>query len=327
MDKIIIGGIGSYAPSKIVTNDDLSQIVDTNNEWIEGRTGIKERRISQGEDTSLMATEASKKAIEMANISPLDIDLIVLATCTPDMFIPATACIVQANLGAKNALAFDISAACTGFIYGLNVAESLMKNNNFKHALVIGSENLSKVVNWEDRGTCVLFADGAGAAVLSRSNEGGIVTSICGTDGEKGDFITLGANDVKNPFYENESKDKRDQSLGMYGQEVFKFATSIIPSLINGILKKTNLTIDEIDYIVPHQANIRIIEYAAKKLKISKDKFFMNIQSYGNTSAASIPIALDEMNEKKLLKKDSKIILVGFGGGLTYGASLINWSI
>lgn len=327
MDKIIIGGIGSYAPSKIVTNDDLSQIVDTNNEWIEGRTGIKERRISQGEDTSLMATEASKKAIEMANISPLDIDLIVLATCTPDMFIPATACIVQANLGAKNALAFDISAACTGFIYGLNVAESLMKNNNFKHALVIGSENLSKVVNWEDRGTCVLFADGAGAAVLSKGKEDGIIKTICGTDGEKGEFITLGANDVKNPFYENESKDKRDPSLGMYGQEVFKFATSIIPSLINEILKKANLTIDEIDYIVPHQANIRIIEYAAKKLKIPKDKFFMNIQSYGNTSAASIPIALDEMNEKKLLKKDSKIILVGFGGGLTYGASLINWSI
>lgn len=327
MDKIIIGGIGAYAPSKVVTNNDLSQVVETNNEWIEGRTGIKERRISQGEDTSLMATEASKKAIKMANISPLDIDLIVLATCTPDMFIPATACIVQANIGAKNALAFDISAACTGFIYGLNVAESLMKNNNFKHALVIGAENLSKAVDWEDRGTCVLFADGAGAAVLSRSNEEGLITSICGSDGEKGEYITLGAIEVKNPFYESETKDEKSKTIGMYGQEVFKFATSIIPSLVNEVLDKSNLSIDEIDYIVPHQANIKIIDYAARKLKIPKEKFYTNLQGYGNTSAASIPLALSEMNDKKLLNKNKKIILVGFGGGLTYGATLINWSI
>lgn len=325
MDNIIIEGMGLYTPSKIVTNEDLSKIVETNDEWIAGRTGIKERRISQGEDTSHMATEASKKALEVAKISALDIDLIVLATCTPDMFIPSTACIVQANIGAKNALAFDISAACTGFIYGLQVAESLMKTNDFKHALVIGSENLSKVVNWEDRGTCVLFADGAGAAVLSKSNEGGIIKTICGSDGEKGEYITLGANDVSNPFYEKETE--KDKMLGMYGQEVFKFATSIIPSLIKEILEKSNLTIDDIDYIVPHQANTRIIEYAAKKLKISTDKFYMNIQNYGNTSAASIPMALSEMQEKNLLKKNNKVILVGFGGGLTYGASLIEWSI
>lgn len=327
MDKIIIGGIGAYAPSNIVTNDDLSLIVETNNEWIEGRTGIKERRISQGEDTSLMATEASKYALEMANISPLDIDLIVLATCTPDMFIPATACIVQANLGAKNALAFDISAACTGFIYGLNVAESLMKNNNFKHALVIGAENLSKAVNWEDRGTCVLFGDGAGAAVLSRSNEEGLIASICGTDGEHGEFITLSAIEVKNPFCENKDKEETDKTIGMYGQEVFKFATSIIPNLVNEVLEKNNLSIDEIDYIVPHQANKKIIDYAAKKLKVDKEKFYVNLQEYGNTSAASIPLALSEMNDKKLLKKNSKIILVGFGGGLTYGATLLNWRV
>lgn len=327
MDKIIIGGIGAYAPSNIVTNDDLSSIVETNNEWIEGRTGIKERRISQGEDTSIMATEASKYALEMANISPLDIDLIVLATCTPDMFIPATACIVQANLGAKNALAFDISAACTGFIYGLNVAESLMKNNNFEHALVIGAENLSKAVDWEDRGTCVLFGDGAGAAVLSRSNEEGLIDSICGSDGEKGEFITLSAIEVKNPFCESEDKDKTNKTIGMYGQEVFKFATSIIPNLVNEVLEKNNLSIDEIDYIVPHQANKKIIDYAAKKLKVDKEKFYVNLQEYGNTSAASIPLALSEMNDKKLLKKNSKIILVGFGGGLTYGATLLNWSV
>lgn len=325
MDNIIIGGMGAYTPSKIVTNDDLSLIVDTNDEWIAGRTGIKERRISQGEDTSQMATEASKHALKMANISPLDIDLIVLATCTPDMFIPSTACIVQANIGAKNALAFDISAACTGFIYGLNIAESLMKNNDFKHALVIGSENLSKVVNWEDRGTCVLFADGAGAAVLSKSKEDGIIKTICGSDGEKGEYITLGANDVVNPFYEK--KVEKDKMLGMYGQEVFKFATSVIPHLIKDVLEKANLSIDDIDYIVPHQANTRIIDYAAKKLNISKDKFYMNIENYGNTSAASIPIALSHMQDKNLLKKNSKVILVGFGGGLTYGASLINWSI
>lgn len=325
MDEIIIEGIGAYTPSKIVTNHDLSQIVDTNNEWIESRTGIKERCISQGEDTSYMAVEASKKAMKLANISPLDIDLIVLATSTPDMFIPATACIVQKHIGATNAFAFDISAACTGFIYGLKIAESLMKTNDYKHALVIGAENLSKVVDWEDRTTCVLFADGAGAAVLSKKSEKGIVNTICGSDGEGNELITIGANDVKNPFVREEII--KDKNLGMIGGEVFKFATSIIPSMVNELLEKANISIDEIDYIVPHQANIRIIEYAAKKLNIPKDKFYMNIDRYGNTSAASIPIALNEMYEKKLLSKDKKIILVGFGGGLTYGASLINWKI
>ncbi|MEF9991047.1 MAG: beta-ketoacyl-ACP synthase III [Romboutsia sp.] len=323
MDKIIIEGIGAYAPSKIVTNDDLSKIVDTNNEWIEGRTGIKERCISQGEDTSHMAIKASMLAIERANISPIDIDLIILATCTPDMFIPSTACIVQKHIGAKNALAFDISAACTGFVYGLKLADSLMKTNDYKHALVIGAENLSKVVDWKDRGTCVLFGDGAGAAILSKGKDDGIIDSICKSEGDKWEHITIGADDVVNPFIEEEVV--KEKHLGMNGGEVFKFATRVIPESVKEILTKNNVSIDEIDYIVPHQANSRIIEYAAKKLKISNDKFYMNISRYGNTSAASIPIALNEMYEKNLLKKGSKIVLVGFGGGLTYGCALINW--
>ncbi|RDY23534.1 ketoacyl-ACP synthase III [Romboutsia maritimum] len=325
MEEIIIEGLGSYVPSRIVTNFEISKIVDTNNEWISDRTGIIQRHISQGEDTSYMASKACENAMKMANISPLDIDLIIVATCTPDMFTPSTACIVQKNIGAKNALAFDISAACTGFIYGLDIASAIMKSNKYTHALVIGAENLSKAIDWNDRSTCVLFADGAGAAVLSKSNDKGIIKSLCKSQGENHEFITIGAKDVENPFLEESVS--RNKKLQMNGREVFKFATSKIVECIKQILEDENMTIDDIDYIVPHQANVRIIEYAAKKLNISTEKFYTNIQNYGNTSAASIPIALNEMNEKSLIKKGNKIILVGFGGGLTYGASLINWNI
>ncbi|MEG1408332.1 MAG: beta-ketoacyl-ACP synthase III [Terrisporobacter sp.] len=325
MKEVIIGGVGKYTPSKKITNDDLSHIVDTNDEWISSRTGIKSRYMSSGEDTSYMAAMASKKAIEEAGISVLDIDLIVLATCTPDMFTPSTACIVQSIIGAKNAVAFDISAACSGFIYGLDIAKSLMNSNKYNNTLVIGAENLSKFMDWKDRSTCILFGDGAGAAVLCKSKEAGIGSSLCKSEGEKWDCITIEGSDVDSPFVEK--KTLRDSKLKMNGNEVFKFATSIIVKSINEILEDNNLTLDDIDYIVPHQANIRIIEYAARKLKVPMSKFYMNIEEYGNTSAASIPIALSEMYEKDLLKKGNKIILVGFGAGLTYGATFINWTI
>ena len=325
MEGIIIKGIGAYTPSKIVTNDDLSKIVETSDEWIRSRTGIKERRISQGEDTSYMGIKASEKAIELANLQREDIDLIVFSTCTPDMFIPSSACIVQKEMGLKNAVAFDLNAACSGFVYGIDVARSLMKTNNYKNALVIGSENLSKVINWEDRKTCVLFADGAAAVVLSKSESEGIIDSICKSYGDNGEFLSIGGRDIKNPFMDKSIS--KYQYLDMDGSEIFKFATSSVISSIKDILQKNNMTIDDIDYIVPHQANVRIIEYVAKKLKTSMDKFYMNIDTYGNTSSASIPLALNEMYNKGILQKGQNLLLVGFGGGLTYGSCLIKWSI
>lgn len=325
MEGIIIKGIGAYTPSKIVTNDDLSKIVETSDEWIRSRTGIKERRISQGEDTSYMGIKASEKAIELANIQREDIDLIVFSTCTPDMFIPSSACIVQKEMGLKNAVAFDLNAACSGFVYGIDVARSLMKTNNYKNALVIGSENLSKVINWEDRKTCVLFADGAAAVVLSKSESEGIIDSICKSYGDNGEFLSIGGREIKNPFMDKSIS--KYQYLDMDGSEIFKFATSSVISSIKDILQKNNMTIDDIDYIVPHQANVRIIEYVAKKLKTSMDKFYMNIDTYGNTSSASIPLALNEMYNKGILQKGQNLLLVGFGGGLTYGSCLIKWSI
>ena len=324
MNNVVIAGVGKYIPSKVVTNDMLSQIVDTNDEWITSRTGIKQRHITTGENTSDIASKAALKALENANIDALDIDLIIVATCTPDMFTPATACIVQKNIGAKNAFAFDLSAACSGFIYGINVAKSMMKQNNIKKSLVIGAETLSKAIDWKDRSTCVLFGDGAGAAVLSLDEDEGIIDVICNSKGSKWENLTIGAKDIDNPYVDEVTI--FNPYLQMNGGEIFKFATVTIVKLIKEILKKNNLILDDIDYIVPHQANERIIQFAAKKLDISMDKFYINIHEYGNTSAASIPIAISEIEEKSLLKKGDKIIAVGFGAGLTSGACLIEWT-
>ena len=324
MDNVVIAGVGKYIPSKVVTNDMLSQIVDTNDEWITSRTGIKQRHITTGENTSDIASKAALNALANANIDALDIDLIIVATCTPDMFTPATACIVQKNIGAKNAFAFDLSAACSGFIYGINVAKSMMKQNNIKKSLVIGAETLSKALDWKDRSTCVLFGDGAGAAVLSLDEDEGIIDVICNSKGSKWENLTIGAKDIDNPYVDEVTI--FNPYLQMNGGEIFKFATVTMVKLIKEILKQNNLTLDDIDYIVPHQANERIIQFTAKKLDISMDKFYINIHEYGNTSAASIPIAISEIEEKSLLKKGDKIIAVGFGAGLTSGACLIEWT-
>lgn len=325
MKEVYISGTGKYLPENIVTNDDLAKIVDTSDEWITTRTGIKERRISSGEDTSLMATYAAKLALENAGISAEELDFIIVATTTPDNFTPSAACLVQSNLGAAKAAAFDINAACTGFIYALNVATHLLKSGPYKHILVIGAETLSKIVNWKDRNTCVLFGDGAGAIVLSASMKKGVGTIILGSDGQKGEVLQSHALPVINPFIKTNDLQDKNHYVAMDGREVFKFATGVMVDSIEKLLQREEINLSEVKYIVPHQANFRIIDYAAKKLDVDINKFYVNLDKYGNTSSASIPIALDELNKKGLLNKNDNVIMVGFGGGLTFGAALVKW--
>lgn len=312
----------SYVPEKIITNDELSNIVDTSHEWIYTRTGISKRRISTVENTSDLAINVGKALIKSSNIEPEDIDIIIVATITPDHLTPSTACIVQGAIGAKNALAFDINVACSGFVYALSVADKFLKSGLYKTALVIGAETLSKIVDWSDRGTCVLFGDGSGGALLVASeDENSIIAEDLKADGTCWQAITGGSIGINNAFI----KDKKENPfyLQMNGRDVFKFATKTVPKSVQQVLDKSNLSLDDIKYIVPHQANLRIVEVVAKKLKVDLDKFYLNLQDYGNTSAASIPIALAEMSKKGILKKDDKIIITGFGGGLTWASMLI----
>ncbi|MFA6939447.1 MAG: beta-ketoacyl-ACP synthase III [Clostridiaceae bacterium] len=324
MKKAKISGVGCYYPDNIVTNDDLAKIVDTSDEWIHKRTGIRKRRLSTGENTSDLAVMAAKNAIKNAGLIPEDIDLIVLATTSPDFLTPSTAAIVQGRIGAKNAACFDILAACSGFIYGLKIVKSFIESGAYKKVLIIGAEVLSKILDWNDRNTCVLFGDGAGAAVFEAAEESGIETVNIGTYGDKADLLICKSHPLNNPYY----KEDMDTfgKISMDGREVYKFATNIIPEQVNLILKENNLKIEDIKYIIPHQANLRIIETAAKKLNVSMDKFYVNLNEYGNTSAACIPICMDEMNRHGLLNNGDKIITVAFGGGLTFGAALIIWS-
>ncbi|MBU3158935.1 ketoacyl-ACP synthase III [Clostridium frigoris] len=325
MNEVQIIGTGSYAPVNIMTNHELSKIVDTSDEWIVSMTGIKQRHISTGENTSDLATKAAAFALKNANVKAEDIDLIIVASTSPDQFVPATACIVQGNIGAVNAMAFDISAACTGFIFALNIAMQFLKTGQLKRALIIGADVLSKIVDWTDRNTCILFGDGAGAAVLEAGKVRGIISINSASEGQKGKFLTCPTVDVKNTYTKGTENFK--STISMDGKEIFKFAVKTIASSISRILNENNYTLDDIKYVVCHQANFRIIEFVVRKLKADKDKFFVNLDKYGNTSAASIAIAMDEMNKKNLLTAGDKIILVGFGGGLTYGASLIEWTM
>ena len=324
MGNVKITGTGRCLGERVVSNDDIATIVDTSDQWISSRTGIKERCISIGKNTSDLAVEAAIKAIKNSGVDILDLDLIIVATTTPDSFTPSTACLVQAKLGAKNAVTFDISAACSGFIYAINCASKFLDGIKFKKALIIGAEVLSKILDWEDRSTCVLFGDGAGAVVLECKEENSILDIYMGSDGARGECLNTGKFNINTPFSVNE-KDETSSKLDMNGKEVFKFAVNIIPYSVNEVLKDTSVSLDEIKYIVPHQANYRIVESAAKRLKFPIEKFYTNLNKYGNTSAASIPIALDEMNEKGMLEKGDKIILVGFGGGLTWGSILLQW--
>jgi len=297
--------------------------VDTSDEWIIQRTGIKERRISLGEDTTEMAEQAALRALEDAGVEAKDIDLIIVATVTPTYYFPSTACLLQARLGAGQATSFDISAGCTGFIYGVDIAAQFIKSGVHKTALVIGSEVLSKITDWSDRRTCVLFGDGAGAAVLQRG-KAGIIAGFTGADGTGADYLYCHGVPLANQFLP--LQDYGPHYTVMNGKEVFKFAVSMVPKNILRVLEGTGYTLDDIKYFVPHQANTRIIEAAAKKLHVDLDRFYINIDKYGNTSSASIPIALDEMAGKGQLLSGDLIIIAGFGAGLTYGAHLIKWT-
>ena len=315
-------GFGLYTPKNLVENERLQEFLETSDEWIRTRTGIERRYISLDENTSDLAVEASKKALSQAGLSAEDIDLIILATVTPDNFTPSTACIVQDKLGAKNAWAFDINAACTGFIYALKLGKSLIRSGEAKNALIIGAETLSKALNWEDRGSCVLFGDGAGATVLTSTEEDcGIKCVNVKSDGSKGDSLVIQGLPLNSPF--KDRKEVSENYINMNGREIFKFATKVMEESIVEILEKENIKIEDIDAIIPHQANLRIIDYVGKRLGIPREKFVTNLQNYGNTSGASIPIALCEAIDDGKVKRGDNIIMVGFGGGLTWGGALI----
>jgi 3-oxoacyl-[acyl-carrier-protein] synthase III len=327
MKNVGILGTGSFVPEKALTNFDLEKIMDTSDEWIKTRTGVSERRISdENTATSDLATQAALNAIKSANLTPEDIDLIIVATVTPDMSFPSTACIVQANIGAKNAAAFDLEAACTGFIYGLTIGRSLIQSNMYKHVLVIGAETLSKVIDYTDRGTAILFGDGAGAAVLGEVEDGGILSTYLGADGVSGGYLTLPAGGSRKPA-SIETVNDRLHYVKMAGSDVFKFAVRVMGDSSTKAVDIAGLKLEDVDYLIPHQANIRIIEASAKRLKLPMDKVYVNIDKYGNMSAASIPVALDEAYRSNKIKKGDNIVIVGFGGGLTWGSSLIKWSI
>lgn len=325
--KAGILGVGSYLPEKIISNFDLEKIMDTSDEWIRTRTGIKERRVADvNEATSDLATKAALNAIKDANLTPEDIDLIIVATITPDMIFPSTACLVQANIKATKAACFDLEAACSGFIYGMAVAKQFIETNTYKHVLVIGAEALSRILDYEDRSTAILFGDGAGAVVMGSVNEGGVLSTNLGSDGNGKDYLNIPAGGSKNPASEETLKN-RLHYVKMAGNDVFKFAVRIMQDASIKCVESANLDIQDIDYLIPHQANIRIIEASAKRLKLNMDKVYVNLDRYGNMSAASIPVALDEAYREGKIKKGDNIVLVGFGGGLTWGASVVRWSI
>lgn len=320
-------GTGFYVPEKIITNADLEKIVETSDEWIVERTGIKERRIAEdNQPMSDLALRAAKAALADADVAAEDLDLIIVATLTSDRIIPSTACMIQNLLGAKHAAAFDLSAACSGFAYAASVAAQFIETGAYKKALVIGAETLSKYINWEDRNTCVLFGDGAGAAVLGQVEEGyGILSFDLGSDGSGGDAIQIPSSGSLMPV-SKESIDQKLNLIHMNGRDVFKFAVKAMGKTVKNSLAKIDMPQEKIDWLVPHQANIRIIESAAKRLSMPMDKVIVNIHKYGNMSAACIPIALAEAAAAKRFKKGDIIALSGFGAGLTWASCIIRWS-
>ncbi len=321
----VITGTGSYVPKKIVDNNDLSQIMDTNDEWIRERTGIARRHVVQEESTVSMATEAAKRALEDAKVNAEDLDMIIVSTISSDVVLPATACEVQKNIGATKAVCFDLSAACTGFLFALNTAQAYFHAGVVKKVLLVGAESLSSIVDWSDRGSAILFGDGAGAAVLE-AGEGEFPTMVMHSDGFKAEALT-----AKTPIAgrryngENLEQDEKDTFIAMNGQEVFKFAVRKVPECLEELLEKSGKSLEDVDYFILHQANQRIVESIAKRLKTDIEKFPMNLMEYGNTSSASIPILLDELNKNGTLKKGMQLAVAGFGAGLSWGATWIEW--
>ncbi len=322
-----IVGTGVYLPETVLTNAELEKTVDTSDEWIRSRSGICERRIiNEGEATSDIACRAARMAVQDAGISLQEVDAIVVATVTPDMLFPSTACLVQNGLGLNRVAAFDVGAGCSGFVYAMGIGSQFIKTGMYNTVLVIGAESLSRIINWQDRNTCVLFGDGAGAAVLRPVPEGfGILSLDLGADGSGADLLKLPAGGSRMPVT-HENCCSTDHYLNMSGREVFKFAVKIIGESALNALEKAGLDKKDVDCFIPHQANIRIIEAAVRRLNLPMDKVFVNVQKYGNTSAASIPVAVHEAVAEGRIKRGDIVVLVGFGAGLTWGASVIKWA-
>src|SRR5881392_3543316 len=323
---VSIIGTGSYMPEKILTNEDLSRMVDTSDEWITTRTGIKERRVaSKDETTSDMAAKAALKAIEQAKISPEEIDLLLVATATPDMIFPATACFVQKKIGAKNAACLDVSAACAGFLFGVEIAQQFITSGTYDTVLVIGAEKLTSITNWTDRNTCVLFGDGAGAAILRhRGSAHGVISTHIGSDGRYSDILFMPGGGSRCPI----TRDNVDLNLAtihMTGKEVYKQAVTAMLSAARKALQDAGLSIEDISCVIPHQANLRIIEAIADRLGIPLEKFYVNLDKYGNTSAAAVAMALDEANRTGRIKRGDYVLMVVFGGGLTWASTVVEW--
>ena len=327
--SVTISGTGSYVPKKVLTNHDLEAIVDTTDEWISTRTGIKERRIaSDTQSTSDLATEAARSAMTDANVSGEEIDLIIVATISPDAFFPATACYVQQNIEATNALCFDVSAACSGFLYAMQIAENLILSGQRKTALIIGAEKLSSMVDWEDRNTCVLFGDGAGSVILTvdENNKNGrrLLSSSLGSDGRQTDILHVPGGGSACPITP-ENADQKLNTIRMQGREVYKYAVNAMRRAAEDALQKYGLGPEDVDMVIPHQANLRIIEAITDRMGIPKEKTFINLTKYGNTSAAAVAIALDEANKTKSINEGDTVLLVAFGAGLTWASYLLKW--
>lgn len=348
--RIKIKGTGSAVPKLRVTNDDLSKLMDTSDEWIKSRTGIGARHLAVEETTTGLAVVAANDALRDAGVTAEELDLIIAATVTADKFLPNLSCEVQSALGAKNAVAFDLNAACSGFLFALNTVQMYLENGVYKKALVIGAETLSKIMDWNDRSTCVLFGDGAGAAVVaaedenvdgqpdvtggrsdagmmqpdaeSKSNKSGILSMVQGSDGASGEVLRCDNRPVNNPFAVN---DATLSYVSMNGQEVYKFAVKTVPKVIEKAVDKAGLKVEDIDLFVLHQANLRIIESVAKRLHQPMEKFPTNLEECGNISAASVPILLDNINKHGMICEGKKIVLAGFGAGLTWGATVLTW--
>ncbi|MEN3003245.1 beta-ketoacyl-ACP synthase III [Dehalobacterium formicoaceticum] len=327
MRSVGIAGVGSYVPERILTNDELEQMVDTSDEWIRTRTGISTRHIAaENQATSDLAYEAAKIALEDAGLKAEELDLIIVATSSPDMLFPATSCILQEKLGIKGKPSFDMEAACSGFIYGLAVGAQFIATGIYENVLVVGAETLSRLVDWEDRNTCVLFGDGAGAAVLRPVEKGkGLLSFYLGADGGGGDLLKVAAGGAALPA-SCETVENRLHFISMKGNEVYKFAVRVMGSAAVTALEKAGLSKDDVSFVVPHQANIRIVEAAMRRLGLPMEKAFINLNKYGNMSSASIPVALDELYRTQKLKEDDILVLVGFGAGLTWGSAVIKWN-
>lgn len=323
-----IVGWGMAVPDHVLTNDELASMVDTSDEWIRQRTGIEERHIAgEGETTFTLSLKAARVALDVADLDPVRLDLIIVATVTPEHAFPSTACLVQDALGADRAAAFDLSAGCSGFVYGMSLSADLLAGGSYDHALVIGAETLSRIVDWTDRSTCVLFGDGAGAVVLKASEaEGGVLASVLGADGSGGDLLILPAGGSAHPA-SIETVAARQHALQMQGRQVFRFATRIMPEASLQVLERAGLAVEDVALFVPHQANDRILQAAAKGLGVPEERMYSNLTRFGNTSAASIPIALCEAIDRNLVQRDDVIVCVGFGAGLTWAAAAIRWSM